>query len=88
MRIINEIPEEYNDHIPLLLEDFQQGKITLEEVVQILILWNDRGAFVPLGPAVNEADVRLDYFYVNKDRRAEIERELGKLYEFEQKSMR
>jgi len=77
VKIINEIPKEYNDDLPRLLKDFQQGVISLEEVAQILILWNDRGTFRPL----HETDTRLDHYFISKQRRCEIEEEKKRIYQ-------
>ena len=66
---IEEIPEKYNDHPRVLLEDFQKGLVTQSEVLQILILYHDRGVYSPSG----ELDVGLELFHVDKKRHVEIE---------------
>lgn len=79
MKIINEIPEEYNDHLPRLLEDFQQGKISMEEVVQILVLWSDKGTF----RALHDTDTRYDLYFVHKDHHNMVLEDKRRMYEQE-----
>jgi len=66
---VEEIPEKYNDHPQILLKDFQEGLVTQSEVLQILILYQNRGTF----SAVDSIDVEHDYFYVDKNRREEVD---------------
>jgi len=72
---IEEIPEKYNDHPRVLLEDFQKGLVTQSEVLRILILYHDRGMYSPS----NELDVELDLFHIDRKRHAEIEEMRRKL---------
>lgn len=66
---IYEIPKQYNSHREILLQDYQKGKISIEQVVQILILYQDEGVFLPL----YETDTRQDFYWVNKGRHKDIE---------------
>jgi len=66
---ITEIPEQYNDHLPLLLKDFQEGKISADEVIQILILFQYRGVYAPIDKIHPDGD----FFFIDRERHAEIE---------------
>jgi uncharacterized protein YecA (UPF0149 family) len=80
---LTKIPERYVTDFGLLLKDFHEKRVTADEALSILILKvveND-GVFLPL----YETDTRFDYYFVNKERRKEIET-APKFYQ--QKSLR
>lgn len=61
-RMIHIIPEQYQD-TELLLANFQKDLISLEEVIQILILYQNEGTFVPFF----DADTYYDKYYIHKE---------------------
>jgi hypothetical protein len=66
---VESIPEKYNDGFGVLLSDYQEQRISAEEVLQILVLWADKGLFVKLA----DTDLDEDFFLVERERREKIE---------------
>jgi len=66
--MITEIPEKYNEHPRRLLKDYQNQDISLFKVIQILILYQDRGEFRSL----YETDTELDKYWIDKQEHKEI----------------
>jgi len=78
--LVNEVPEQYNQDPKQFLKDFQDGKISVETAVQILALWRieSNGVFLPL----DKTDTRLDYYYVDKNRRAWVEATKMRMWQY------
>lgn len=66
---ITEIPKEYNDNPRKLLEDYQNQEISLHQVIQILILYQDEGMFLSL----YETDTRQDLYWIHRKQHDKIE---------------
>lgn len=74
---ITSIPEEYNEHPLKLLEDYQKREISLHQVVQILILYQDRGEFKGL----YETDTELDKYWIDKQEHQKIDEWKKEIYQ-------
>lgn len=77
IKLITEIPKKYNDDFGALLRDFQAGSVSQSEVIQFLILWNDKSMFL----ALSEVDVQTDLILVDKQMRERIQAYKKSIYQ-------